>query len=97
MRVYVGDLEDRVDKSLKKWKKYSRNEDRGIAQIEWQFGLARVILDIFWGKNERVKLECRCAKIHSTHEWDDLTKETADNVMDRVSNFAQIVAGRQNG
>ena len=88
----MSDLEDRIDKSLKKWKKFTRIEDKNLAQFEWQFGLARVIVDCFWGTNERIKLECHCSRIDWKHEWDGLTGKTAQKVMDRIGNFAQIVA-----
>lgn len=96
-RVYLGDLEDRVDKVLRKWKKFNRIEDQDVIQLEWQFEMSRVILDAFWGKNERLKLECHCSRLDWKHEWDGFTAQTANYVMDRIGNFAQIVAGKQRG
>ena len=96
MRVFLGDLEDRIDKRLKKWKKFSHVEDKEIAQIEWQFETARIVLDVFWTQNkERIKLECACSRAHTLNEWDGLTSQTANNVMDRIGNFAQTVAAKR--
>lgn len=94
-RVYVGELEDRIDRMLKKWKKFTRIEAKGLIQLEWQFDMARIIIDVFWGKHDRIKLECHCMTTDLKHEYEDLTADTAQKVMDRVGYFAQIVSSKR--
>lgn len=92
MREFLADLETRIDRALRKWKKNSRVENNEVAQIEWQFEQAHIILDVFWRDgNERINIECRNPLTIWKHQWEGLTGKTADNAMDRLGNFAQIV------
>lgn len=95
MRVYLADLETRIDVALQKWKKHDPIQNGEVAQIEWQFEQSRILLDVFWhDDNEHVNLQCISPRMHWKHEWQGLTKGTAAYVMDRVGNFAQIIMSR---
>jgi len=92
MRIYVSELETRVDRALHKWKKASKIENGEVVQIIWQFEQAHVTLDVFWHDGaEHVELETKWPKMRAEFEWTGLTVDTADRVMDRVGNFAQTV------
>jgi hypothetical protein len=99
MRLYIADLETRIDMALKKWQKIPKDENGETAQCRWHYEQAHITLDIFWhDKKERVRLYCTHPRKSTTNEWDGLTDETANNVIDRIGNFAQIVQGkRHNG
>lgn len=95
MREWVAELESRIDKSLKKWKKLSRIENGRVVQLQWQFELAHIIMDVYWHDNdEHIELECKCARLNWNHEFEGLTDKTMDRVMDRIGNFAQIIFGK---
>lgn len=92
MREFLSELEDRIDKSLAKWKKTSRIENGEVVQIEWQFEQCRIILDLFWlDGDEGVHLICLSPRMGWNNKWSGLNDETARKLMDRAGNFAQIM------
>jgi len=96
MRVYLSDLETRIDTMLKKWKKESRIENGEAVQVEWQFEQAHVIIDVFWEDlGERIILHCFSPRFSMKQDWAGLNAQTAVKVMDRVGNFVQIAMGKQ--
>ncbi len=93
MREYFVDLEDALERSLKKWKKESKIENGSVVQLEWQFELSHIIIDVFWrDKEEKVVVYCMNPHLPlRDRAWRGLTKTTIRNVLDAVGNFAQIV------
>ncbi len=93
MREYFVELEDALERSLKKWKKESKIENGKVTQIEWQFELSHIIIDVFWHDGEE-KVVVYCLNPHvllRNRTFRGLSKATTRNVLDAVGNFAQIV------
>lgn len=91
MREWVASLEEIVDNKLKLWKKESRMENGEVVQIEWQFEMTHVILDIFWHDNqELINLQYLDPRSKHNFTWHGLTDATFNKIMDRVGNLAQI-------
>src|SRR4051812_2808275 len=91
MRDWIANLELVIDNKLRKWKKESRIENGEAVQIEWQFNLTHIILDIFWeDAKERVHMSYHHPRASLRYEWDGLTDKTFNKIMDRVGNLAQI-------
>src|SRR5882757_5321535 len=91
MREWVSSLEVMIDNKLNKWKKESRIENGEAVQVEWQFNLTHIILDIFWedGK-EAAHLQFHSPRSSFRYEWAGLNNKTFNKVMDRVGNLAQV-------
>ena len=91
---YIANLEVRIDRALKHWSKL-QNVDRGrIVQLIWKMKEAQITVDIFWSDDEGIRLLCQSPKLNWLSNWAGFTRETASNIMDRIGNFAQIIAGR---
>lgn len=96
MRNFIAQLENSIEKALKKWKMASRIEDGPVVQLEYQFEQAHIVIDIFWNDTEeRINIECRDPRMTRKDQLKGLTPETIKVIMDRVGNFAQIVQGKQ--
>jgi hypothetical protein len=91
MREWIASLEAVIDNKLRKWLKESRMENGEAVQVEWQFSLTHIILDIFWedGK-EAVHLAFHSPRASYRFEWSGLTDKTFNKIMDRIGNLAQI-------
>lgn len=91
MRDYVSELEERIGKVLGKWKKTSRIENGRVVQLQWQFEVSHIFVDVFWhDPDERVEIECKCARLNWNNEYQGLTDSTAAKVLERITNFAKI-------
>jgi hypothetical protein len=90
MREWVAALEQIVDVKLKKWKKESRMENGEAVQMEWQFELTHIIINVFWEDHkEAVHFEFNNPRSSLRFEWNGLTDRTLNKVIDRVGNLAQ--------
>ena len=96
MREYLADLEARIDEKLKKWKKERIENGDKIVHLTWQFESSHIMIDVFWDdEDEFIEVECKLARApHRDYEFQGLTAETIERVIDRVGNFAMIAMNK---
>ncbi len=91
MRLWVGSIEEAIDKKLIKWKKAHTIENGEAVQLKWEFLQTQIVLYVFWENNkEAVHFQYLSPRASFRFEWPGLTGNTFTRVMDRVGNLAQI-------
>lgn len=91
MREWMCSLEEVLDNKLKKWLKESRIENGEVVQVEWQFELTHIILDVFWhDEEELVQLYYFGPRAKHLFTWHGLNDKTFNRIQDRVGNLAQV-------
>lgn len=91
MRDWVSSLEEIIDNKLKKWKKESKIENGRVVQVEWQFELTHIIIDIFWFDNEElIRLKYFSPTYDHHYTWHGLSNQTFNKIQDRIGNLAQM-------
>ena len=95
MREYLADLEARIDEKLKKWKK-DKIENGEVVHLTYQFESSHIMIDVFWhDEDEFIEVECKLAKsTHKDYEFDGLTPETIERVIDRIGNFSMVAMNK---